>query len=62
MVALKKSDLEEASEKVKMSQRIIESGKRTPVQASRLMTPEQCAAFLQIEVSEARVWAILRLW
>ena len=34
-----------------MSQRIIEQVKKTPVQVSRLMTPEQCAAFLQIEVN-----------
>ncbi len=34
-----------------MSQRIIESVKKKGVQASQLMTPEQCAAFLQIEVN-----------
>ena len=34
-----------------MSQRVIEQVRKTPVQASRLMTPEQCAAFLQIEVN-----------
>jgi excisionase family DNA binding protein len=34
-----------------MSQRIIEPGKRASDQASRLMTAEQCAAFLQIEVN-----------
>ena len=33
-----------------MSQRIIEQVKKTPVPAGRLMTPEQCAEFLQIEV------------
>jgi len=34
-----------------MSQRVIEQVKKTPVQDGRLMTPEQCAAFLQIEVN-----------
>ena len=34
-----------------MSQRVIESVKKTPVQQGKLMTPEQCAAFLQIEVN-----------
>ncbi len=35
-----------------MSQRIIEQVKKTPVvEAGRLLTPEQCAAFLQVEVS-----------
>ena len=34
-----------------MSQRIVEQVKKVPVQASRLMTPEQCATFLQIEVN-----------
>ena len=33
-----------------MSQRI-EQVKKAPAQASRLLTPEQCAAFLQIEVN-----------
>ena len=34
-----------------MSQRIIESRRETPVQEGRLMTPEQCAAFLQVEIN-----------
>ena len=34
-----------------MSQRIIESVKKIAVQQGKLMTPEQCAAFLQIEVN-----------
>ena len=34
-----------------MSQRIIESVKKASFQASNLLTPEQCAAFLQIEVN-----------
>jgi excisionase family DNA binding protein len=34
-----------------MSQRIIEQAQKKPVQHGRLMTPEQCAAFLQIEVN-----------
>ncbi|MGI8838826.1 MAG: helix-turn-helix domain-containing protein [Pyrinomonadaceae bacterium] len=34
-----------------MSQRIIESVKKIDVQDSQLMTPEQCAAFLQVEVN-----------
>ena len=34
-----------------MSQRITDAIKKTPVQESRLMTPEQCAAFLQVEVN-----------
>ena len=34
-----------------MSQRIIEQLNKAPAQASWLMTPEQCAAFLQIEVN-----------
>ena len=34
-----------------MNRRIIESVRKTPVQDGQLMTPEQCAAFLQIEVS-----------
>ena len=34
-----------------MSQQTIEQVRKAPVQASRLMTPEQCAAFLQIEVN-----------
>jgi excisionase family DNA binding protein len=34
-----------------MSQRITEQVKKATVQESQLMTPEQCAAFLQIEVN-----------
>lgn len=34
-----------------MSERIIERVNKAPGLAHRLMTPEQCAAFLQIEVS-----------
>jgi excisionase family DNA binding protein len=34
-----------------MSQGIIEQAPKRPVQHGRLMTPEQCAAFLQIEVN-----------
>jgi len=34
-----------------MNQEIIHESKKTPVQASQLMTPEECAAFLQIEVN-----------
>ncbi len=34
-----------------MSQRIIQPIKKTPVQQGQLMTPQQCAAFLQIEVN-----------
>ena len=34
-----------------MSQRIVEQSRKTPGQESRLLTPEQCAAFLQIEVN-----------
>ena len=34
-----------------MSRRIIEADKKAPAPGGRLMTPEQCAAFLQIEVS-----------
>jgi len=34
-----------------MSQRIVEQVQKAHLQASRLMTPEQCAAFLQVEVN-----------
>ena len=34
-----------------MSQRIVEQVKKAAVEAHRLMTPEQCAAFLQVEVN-----------
>jgi len=34
-----------------MSQRIVEEVKQARFQATRLMTPEECAAFLQIEVN-----------
>jgi len=37
-----------------MSQRIIEgtgAGRKADVRADRLMTPDQCAAFLQVEVN-----------
>jgi excisionase family DNA binding protein len=34
-----------------MSQRIVERVKEVAAQDSRLMTPEQCAAFLQVEVN-----------
>ena len=40
----------DASKSWEMSQRIIEQVKKTPVPAGRLMTPEQCAEFLQIEL------------
>ena len=34
-----------------MSQKSVEQIKKAPVQDSQLLTPEQCAAFLQIEVN-----------
>lgn len=34
-----------------MSQRIMDQVKRAPLSESRLMTPEECAQFLQIEVN-----------
>ena len=34
-----------------MSQRIVEQVKKAQLQASRLMTPEECAEFLQVEVN-----------
>jgi excisionase family DNA binding protein len=34
-----------------MSQRIVEHVTKTDAHESQLMTPEQCAAFLQIEVN-----------
>ena len=34
-----------------MSQRIVEQVKKAQLRASRLMTPEECAEFLQVEVN-----------
>jgi len=34
-----------------MSQRIMEQVKKAPASGSRLMTPEECARFLQVEVN-----------